>query len=77
VELIAERVAERVAATLPERPSTADDGYLDVGAAAVYLACDPQRVYDLVYAGRLRCAKDGRRSVFKREWLDDALEVGE
>lgn len=70
VEAIAEGVAERVATKSPS-PQVA---WMDVDAAAEYLACSPQRIYDLVSLGRLRPAKDGRRSLFRREWLDEVLE---
>jgi excisionase family DNA binding protein len=67
-----------VLAQLEERgTAAAGDGWLDVAGAAAYMACKPQRVYDLVSAGRLRVAKDGARSVFRREWLDAYLLGGE
>jgi len=68
-------VADRVAALLAERlPAQRGPApWLDVDAAAEYIACRPHRVYDLVAEGRVRCAKDGRRSLFRREWLDDYL----
>lgn len=48
-------------------------GWYNVQQAAGYLACKPQRIYDLVSLGRLKCAKDGRRVLFRREWLDEVL----
>lgn len=72
-----DRLAIRVADLLADRLEAngdAPDPWLDVEAAARYLACEPHRVYDLAASGRLRCAKDGRRSLFRREWLDQALE---
>ncbi len=48
--------------------------WLDVDQAATYLCASRQRVYDLVAGGQLRPAKDGRRSLFRREWLDGYLE---
>jgi len=61
----------RVADLLAERlPAQGPAPWLDVDEAAAYLACKPHRVYDLVAEGRVRCAKDGRRSLFRREWLD-------
>ena len=74
---LVEAVAQRVAALLADRldpNGNGPDPWLDVQAAARYLACEPHRVYDLAASGRLRCAKDGRRSLFRREWLDAALE---
>ncbi len=71
VEAVAERVAELLVERLPAQHGP--EPWLDVDAAAVYLACRPHRVYDLVAEGRVRCAKDGRRSLFRREWLDHYL----
>lgn len=71
VEAVAERVAELLVERLPA--GREPEPWLDVDGAAGYLACKPHRVYDLVAEGRVRCAKDGRRSVFRREWLDDYL----
>ena len=65
VDAIAERVAERL-----ERPA---EGWLDVEAAAAYLACPPSRIYDLTKQGRLECRRDGRRVLTRREWCDAAL----
>ena len=69
---LVEAVAQRVAGLLVERlpAQRGPEPWLDVDAAAEYLACRPHRVYDLVAEGRVRCAKDGRRSLFRREWLD-------
>lgn len=44
--------------------------WLDVQAAAEHLACTPRRIYNLVSEGRLRGARDGRRLLFRVEWLD-------
>lgn len=55
-------------------PLDEPEPWLDVAAAAVYLACSAKRIYDLVALGRLRCARDGRRLLFRREWLDAALD---
>jgi excisionase family DNA binding protein len=70
IEAVSARVVDLLAERLPAQGPTP---WLDVDAAAVYLACRPHRVYDLVAEGRVRCAKDGRRSLFRREWLDDYL----
>jgi len=64
---VAEVLAERLPAQRGPEP------WLDVDAAAAYIAAKPHRLYDLVAEGRVRCAKDGRRSLFRREWLDDYL----
>jgi excisionase family DNA binding protein len=77
VEHLAERIADRAAELLADQlPTAAPNAWLDVQGAADHLACEPHRVYDLVAQGRLRCAKDGRRSLFRREWLD-AYMLGE
>jgi len=65
VDLIAERVAERL-----ERPA---EGWLDVDQAAAYIAAPKSRVYDLVAQERVECRRDGRRVLFRREWLDAAV----
>lgn len=74
LDAIAERVAERLAERSPTRAEPTP--WLDVDAAARYLAAERHRVYDLVSAGRLRCARDGRRLLFRREWLDECLDGG-
>ena len=71
VEGLARRVAELTAAGSHAKPSP----YLDVDQAAAYLACDRDRIYDLKAQGRLRYVKDGRRLLFRLEWLDDVLEA--
>ena len=72
IELIAQRaatlVAQRLEASSPSAP------YLGVEQAAEYLACPKSRIYDLKARGRLRCCHDGRRLLFRREWLDEALD---
>lgn len=61
---IAERVAALVAAPSP---------WLNSQQAAEYLACSTQRIHDLVSLGVVRSSRDGRRLLFRREWLDAAL----
>jgi excisionase family DNA binding protein len=68
VDEIAARVAERL-----ERPG---ESWLDVDAAADYIAAPRSRIYDLVSQGRVECRRDGRRVLFRREWLDAALNGG-
>ena len=70
VEVLAERVVDLLVECLPNRP----EPWLNVEGAADYLACKPDRVYDLTREGRLRFAKDGTRLLFRREWLDACLE---
>ena len=74
VDAIAERVVDLLAERTPAQAEPTP--WLDVDAAARYLACERHRVYDLVSAGRLRCARDGRRLLFRCEWLDDCLVDG-
>jgi len=69
VDAIVERLAERL-----ERPA---EPWLDVDAAADYLAAPRSRVYDLIAQGRVECRRDGRRVLFRRAWLDAALGGGE
>mgnify|MGYP000156123504 CR=1 FL=1 len=57
------------------RQAEAEPWY-DVDGAAAYLACSRKRIYDLVSEGRLRVGRDGRRLVFRREWLDAVIELG-
>ena len=71
VEHLAVRVADLLAERLPAQHGP--EPWLDVDAAAAYIAAKPHRLYDIVAEGRLRCAKDGRRSLFRREWLDAYL----
>jgi len=44
--------------------------WLDVRGAAAHLACGSKRIYDLVAQRRVRFARDGRRLLFRVEWLD-------
>lgn len=75
-DALVDAVAERVAARLIPHVDAASKptSWLDVEGAARYLACEPHRIYDLVSTGRLRPAKDGRRSLFRPAWLDAYLE---
>lgn len=47
--------------------------YLTSAEAAERLRAKPQRIYDLVSAGRLRRYKDGARVLIKRADLEDYL----
>lgn len=69
-----ERIAERVASLAAS--SSRPDPWLSIEEAAEHLRAKPQRLYDLVSTGRLRPAKDGRRLLFRRSWLDTYLESG-
>lgn len=65
VTAIAKRVADELGQPV--------EGWFNVQQASSYLACKPQRIYDLVSMGRLKSAKDGRRVLFRREWLDQVI----
>lgn len=65
-----ERLADKVAA----RVGQGSEGYLSAKQAAQYLSCPPSRIYDLVSLRQVRFVKDGRRTLFRREWLDECLE---
>ncbi|HVF79868.1 MAG TPA: helix-turn-helix domain-containing protein [Solirubrobacteraceae bacterium] len=49
------------------------DRLLTTEEAAAYLACPPTRIRYLVKIGRLRTARDVRRLIFKKAWLDQAV----
>lgn len=70
-----DQLACRVAERLAEVVVSPAEPYLDVEQAAEYLACDKDRIYDLKALGRLRHVRDGRRLLFRREWLDAALDT--
>lgn len=69
VEEIAEQLATRVAALIPERP----EPYLDVDHAAEYLAAPRSRIYDLVARRAVTVQRDGRRLLFRASDLDAYL----
>jgi excisionase family DNA binding protein len=50
-----------------------DSPYLDVNEAAAYLGLARGTIYNLVHAGRLRCAKAGNRLRFRVEDLEGFL----
>jgi excisionase family DNA binding protein len=68
-----ERIADALARRLGQAAGGAE-GFMTADQAAEYLACDRARIYDLVGRGALRCAREGRRTLFKREWLDELLD---
>lgn len=70
---LVDAIACRVVALLDERAPAVASPWLDVEQAATYIVASRQRVYDLVHAGTLRPARDGRRLLFRREWLDELL----
>jgi excisionase family DNA binding protein len=71
-EALAHRVAEILRDRFPEQtPSLAE--FLTVREAAELLRAKPQRVYDLVSAGRLTRYRDGSRVLLARAELDAHL----
>lgn len=62
LEALADRVASRVRA--------GQEPWLNADQAATYLACPVSRIHDLVKLGEVQVARDGRRLLFRREWLD-------
>lgn len=75
VDAIGRRAAELVLDALADGVQ-APSPWLNSDGAAEYLCCPRSRIEDLVSLGRLRVAKDGRRSLFRREWLDAVVEPG-
>ena len=70
---IPDEIVERIAARVAELLEPAPEGWLDVEAAAEYLTAPKSRIYDLVAQERVECRRDGRRVLFRREWLDAAI----
>jgi excisionase family DNA binding protein len=74
VERIVERAVDKVLAILNRSAdASASSPYLTVNEAAAYFRCKPQRVYDLLSAGRLTRHKDGRRVLIARAELGSYL----
>lgn len=48
---------------------------LDVDEAAAYLRGTRRFMYELVQTGRVEHTRAGKRLIFRRQWLDDYLEV--
>lgn len=69
LDALADRVADRLLAVMPDRP----DSYLDTEAAAAYLAAPPDRIYDLVARKAVTVHRDGRRLLFRTADLDAVL----
>jgi excisionase family DNA binding protein len=78
VDAIAELVVPRVLVELRAREigRGREAEYLTVVEAADRLRAKPQRVYDLLSAGRLRRYKDGARVLVKRAELDAYIADG-
>jgi hypothetical protein len=63
-------IAVRIVDLLEERGAMARElpgPYVDVDEAAAILRAKPQRVYDLVCAGKLQRRGDGRRLLLRRD----------
>ncbi|MFN8131170.1 MAG: excisionase family DNA-binding protein [Solirubrobacteraceae bacterium] len=73
LELLAAAVAERLRAR--GAGCRRVGAYLDVEAAAEYLAAPTSRVYDLAASGRLRVVRDGRRVLTRASWIDAMLDA--
>jgi excisionase family DNA binding protein len=73
-ELVEHFISEIVGRVLAEMPTPDAEPYLSVDDAAVYLACEPKRIYELKEAGKLRHRRDGRRLLFRRCDLDEWVE---
>jgi excisionase family DNA binding protein len=71
---LVDAVADRVLELMGERGLLEPDSWLTVQEAAEYMRCAPQRIYDLVRAGKLLPCRDGRKLLFRRSDLDRYLE---
>jgi excisionase family DNA binding protein len=72
---VVDELVRRTVAALAERQADEPEPWLNVNSAAAYLDCTPRRIYDLVEQGRLTPMRDGRRLLFRRQWLDAALDA--
>lgn len=69
-----DELALRLAPRLPQATPTVPRPYLTVEEAADLLRCRPQRIYNLVSAGRLRRVKDGSRLLIRAADLERHLD---
>jgi excisionase family DNA binding protein len=71
-------LAERLAPRLTDRLSSTSTptAWLTVATASEYLSCPTSRLYALVSARRIPFHKDGSRTLFRREELDDWVRNG-
>lgn len=77
VEAIAARAAEVVLERLErEGASRREPRYVTVEEAAELYRCKPQRIYELLSAGRLTRVKEGGRVLLLRAELEERLELG-
>lgn len=75
-DAILDAIAERVLQRLGDVSGIPDTGYLDVAAAAEFLACPSSRIYALVSAGRIPHYRDGSRLLFDRAELRSYVTNG-
>ena len=66
-----DQLAKLLAPRLTSEPKI--EPWMTVDDAGRYLGCERQRIYNLVSQRRLRHAKDGSRTLFRRQWLDDYI----
>jgi len=71
-----EHLAERAATIVAERLEPAAEPWLDVQGAAEYLACPPSRIYALTSKRAIPFEKDGSRTLFRPEALDEYVRNG-
>jgi excisionase family DNA binding protein len=74
LDALAERLAPRLAARIGQ--GAPPNCWLDVDAAAEYLACPKSRLYALTSARRIPHHKDGSRTLFRRDELDEWVRGG-
>jgi excisionase family DNA binding protein len=75
LDLLAERLTPRLAERLGQNGAP-QSGWLDVAGAAEYIRCPKSRIYALVSANRISFHKDGSRTLFRREELDEYVRSG-
>jgi len=75
-EAVGEIVRRVIAALADQQAPATPEPWIGVDDAAAHLACSRKRIYDLVAQRRVRVRRDGRRLLFRRSWLDEALEEG-
>jgi excisionase family DNA binding protein len=73
---VLERLAELVAARINTR--SADDGspWLTAAQAAGYIRCSVSRIRTLTVTGDLPHHRDGRRTLYHRDELDEYVRAG-
>jgi excisionase family DNA binding protein len=71
-------LAERLAPRLTDRlsPVSSSTAWLTVPTAAEHLSCPTSRLYALVSARRIPFHKDGSRTLFRRDELDQWVRSG-